>query len=151
MNCRLKVNCRKKFGLAYLCMPVSWSYPRHLVHFCEKKNWFSSFFPFRVFFCLARFYSPFLHPFFFLLPFCLRFFFNIISLRQLIVESCASPSNNLISLSYLMPVFSENLFGPFFSFFIFQSCSKWKKLPWGFHIPKIWQILKRFARQFHPA
>ena len=46
-------------------------------------------------------------------------FFYIVSLRhssrQLIVESCASPSNNLISLSYSMPVFSANLFGPFFN------------------------------------
>ena len=32
-------------------------------------------------------------------------------LNQLIVELCASPSDNLISLSYLMPVFSANLFG----------------------------------------
>ena len=33
--------------------------------------------------------------------------------RQLIAKSCASPSNNLISLSYSMPVFSANLFGFF--------------------------------------
>ena len=37
---------------------------------------------------------------------------RVISL-QFIVESCTSPSNNLISLSYSMPVFSVNLFGLF--------------------------------------
>ena len=33
--------------------------------------------------------------------------------HQLIVELCTSPSDNLISLSYLMPAFSANLFGLF--------------------------------------
>ena len=37
-----------------------------------------------------------------------------INSRQLIVESCASHSNNLISFSYSMPVFSANLVGLFF-------------------------------------
>ena len=34
--------------------------------------------------------------------------------HQPIVELCASPSDNLISLSYSMPVFSANSFGLFF-------------------------------------
>ena len=36
-----------------------------------------------------------------------------VSSRQIIVESCDSPSNNPISLSYSMSVFSANLFGLF--------------------------------------
>ena len=32
---------------------------------------------------------------------------------QLIIDYCASPSDNLISLSYSMPAFSENSFGLF--------------------------------------
>ena len=59
--------------------------------FVKKKLIFLPFCFSLLFFHL--FFSSFLHPF------CLRFFFNIISLRQLIVESCASPSNNSISLS----------------------------------------------------
>ena len=35
-------------------------------------------------------------------------------LDQLIIDSCASPSDSLISLSYSMPDFSANLFGLFF-------------------------------------
>ena len=44
--------------------------------------------------------------------------------RQLIVESCSSTSNNLISLSYLMPVFSANLFGPFLKRKFFKGDSR---------------------------
>ena len=61
----------------------------------------------------------FLHLVSFLCPFCLRFFLYCQLLpacatsHQLIVESCASPFNNLISLDYSMPVFSANSFGLF--------------------------------------
>ena len=46
----------------------------------------------------------------------LHFFYQIhrVSLHQLIVKSCASSSNNLLPLSYLMPVFSANLFRLFY-------------------------------------
>ena len=66
-----------------------------------KKKKRSSFF----FLCLFFFCVLFLLRLFF---FCI--FFQMIIRRQFIVESCASPSNNLISLSYSMPVFSANLF-----------------------------------------
>ena len=86
-------------------MSVSWSYPWHLVHFCEKKS------------CHPYLFSSFCLSFYFcyLGSFCI-FFSGLIFflLRQLIFESCASPSDNLISLIYSMPVFSANLFGLFF-------------------------------------
>ena len=34
--------------------------------------------------------------------------------HQLMIDSCSSPSGNLLSLSYSMPVFRANLFGLFF-------------------------------------
>ena len=44
-------------------------------------------------------------------------FFLLNPSHQLIVELCAYPSYNLISLSYSMPVFSANLFGLFLKYF----------------------------------
>ena len=82
---------------------------QHLVDFCEKLI-FLLFFLFHIFFLFVTFFPK-------------QDFFIFVSLRQLaparvnshqlIVESYASPSNNLISLSYSMPVFSAILFGLF--------------------------------------
>ena len=74
-----------------------------------KKSHHTSFFLFASFFSCI----------FFLLRLFVHLFSDYltsahISSCQFIVESCASPSNNLISLSYLMPDFSANLFWPFF-------------------------------------
>ena len=87
-------------------MPVSWSYPRHFVWFCEKKE--VIYLLFFVFFC---FFGAFL--------FCFRIRFLIrlpirFPIRFPIWVLLPGPSDNLISLSYSMPVFSANLFGLFF-------------------------------------
>ena len=113
------------------CMPVSWSLPQPHAYFREKKDIIPHFFFLHLFFfcvffllCLFSFAS-----FFFCVFFASFFFWLFIDLpllsrwtqsRQLasdtchfIVESCASSSYKLISWSYLMPVFSANLFGLF--------------------------------------
>ena len=73
-------------------MPVSWSYPQHLVWFCEKKSFTSPFWVFVSFLFLWGIWA-------------FRFRFSI--------SVCFSTTSNLISLSYMMPVFSANLFGLF--------------------------------------
>ena len=52
--------------------------------------------------------------------------------HHLIIDSCASPSDNLISISYSMPAFSANSFGLFF--ITESSCQPTKifrRQPWG--------------------
>ena len=75
-----------------------------------KKSHLPWFFVFASFLLFVYFFTSFLFRIIFILP-------NIMPDRasscQLIVESCASPSINLISLSYSMVVFSANLFGLF--------------------------------------
>ena len=108
-------------------MPVLWSLPRSHAYFHGKKPSFLLF-SFRLFFllCLFSFAS------FFFCVFIVHLFSDYltsarVSWRQFIVESCASPSNNLISLSYSLPVFSANLFRLFFA----QTLqSTYWKLPW---------------------
>ena len=91
-----------------LCMQVSWSLHCHLVDFCEEKKVI-----YLLFFCFCIFFFIF---FIFFTSFWFTIFFTSsarASSLQLIAEFCASPSTNLISLSYSMLVFSANLFGLF--------------------------------------
>ena len=103
-------------------MPVSWSLLCASCILLWKKKLSSLLFSFASFF----------HVFFPFLSFFVCIFFSYassldlpgwtltnpdrpglsapVSSLQFIIKSCASPSNNLISLSYLMPVFSANLF-----------------------------------------
>ena len=80
----------RPFGLFRLALsiPVSWSYPRPHAYFREKGMSSSLLFSFRVFFLLHLFY----------------FGWPLVTVSdhscRLIAESCASPSNNLISLSF---------------------------------------------------
>ena len=67
--------------------------------------------PFTSFFHFVFLFSFFY--FWFRIRFRIWFFLSNPS-HKLIVESCASPSDNLFSLSYWMPVFSVNLVGLFF-------------------------------------
>ena len=86
--------------------------PFYLPFFLSRLFSFASFFSFRIFFYLASF-CIFCNILFYLHQLALA----RVSLHQLIVESCASPYNNLIALNYSMPaVFSANLFGLFFTF-----------------------------------
>ena len=84
---------------------------------------YAFFFFFRVFFSFASF---FLRHFFFCFFFSFASFFLFIMVliilsnssissmsHQLIIDSSASPSDNIISLSYSMPPFSANLFALF--------------------------------------
>ena len=90
-------------------MPVSWSLPWSHADFCEAiipPFCFCVFFYFfvRVFLHLLL-WAHFLHLF---SPFLYRLAYACV-----IIDSCASPSDNLISSSYSMLVFSMNLFGLF--------------------------------------
>ena len=73
-----------------------------LILWKNEKSHLPPFFSF-TFFSFSRLFATFVTS-----------FFTCISLRQLIDESCASPSKNLISLSYSMPGFSANLFRIYF-------------------------------------
>ena len=65
-------------------------------------------------FCLSRLF--FFGIFFSVASFFFRVFllwFDHFEHLELIIDSCASPSDNFISLSYSMPAFSANSFGLF--------------------------------------
>ena len=123
-----------------LCKPVSWSYPRHQSYFREKKS-SSLLFCFCIFFSFVSF---FFCAFFVLRLFCFVSFFvlrlfSFVSFFLLwmdpdkprwtqsrhLASACVSSLLNLelplltilISLSYLMSVFSVNLF----QLFLFNS------------------------------
>ena len=117
-------NIRLAIGILY-GMPVSWSMPRPHAYICESSSLL--FF----FLCLFSFASFF---------FCIFFRLSGVSWHQIIVESCASPSNNLISLRYPMPVFSANSFGLFFP----DLTAFWQSLWKIFFYQLILNILARY-------
>ena len=131
-------------------MQVSWSYPRHLPNVLWKHfTWHFYFFVF---------FSVFFSSFWFLLVHMnsnafkpvqtrsntFKLVQTHVSWRQLIVESCASPSNNLISLSYAMPVFSANLFGLFLILFNLQMPNVFSGHSVKFNIMRDFQLGKAY-------
>ena len=121
-----------------LCMAVSWSYPRHLVSFCEKNPFIF------LFFCIFFLSRLFFFCVFFLLPlFYMCLFFDMTSFYQLFyganrtdldrLSSCASHSDSLISLSNSMAFFSTNSFGLCLKELRSTECFKIGTCIWSLH------------------
>ena len=111
--------------LFFLCLFsfVSFSFASFFfcVFFSFASLFLSSLFFFCVFFSFASFFSLasfiLLRLFFFCVYFSFSSFyygFDHFEHLEFIIDSCASPSDNPISLRYSMPAFSANSFGLFF-------------------------------------
>ena len=104
-------------------MAVSWSYVRHLVHLFLRINCFPLA-PYMEFFISASFFL--FTSFFIFVSFFSTLFFPIILWSNSDgLGSCASRSDSLISLSYLMAVFSTKSFWLFF----WGSNPLWLRMP----------------------
>ena len=90
-------------------MAVSWSYVRHLVHLFLRINYF----PFALVWSFSFLCLFFIRVFLFDIIFS-RLLYGATQMDQDGLGSCASHSESLISLSYLMAVFSTKSFGLFF-------------------------------------
>ena len=73
-------------------------------------SFFSRLFFFLIFFSFAFFLRLYFFCVFFCVDTCL-FSTSFFPITRMDVDSCASPSESFISLSYLMPAFSANSFG----------------------------------------